>query len=208
MRTSHLTRALAVATAAALALAPAPARAQTFVETFDAPGAAWESGWFGANSNANSLYCLGERGCIDRGNAPTALWLWGTSRLLSVSFNSAFGASLTSLSFEVGAFRAGGRLFAYDRANTLIFEQALVQNYNFDGGLTYNITSTNGISRFDITGSELVGNTNIDHVVATAVPMTPTAVPEPATVVLMASGLVGLLGVSRLRHRRRSLLEA
>lgn len=202
MHTPSFTRALAVAAAAMLAVAPAPARAQTFIETFDEPGTAWERGWFGANSDAASIYCQGARDCVNRGNAKTALWLWGSSNLISVSFNSAFGTALASLSLEVGAFRAGGRLLAYDMANALIFEQALVQNYDFDGGATYSFTSTNGISRFDITGSDLVGNTNIDHVVATALPA-PTSVPEPATVVLMGTGLLGLVGGARLRQRRR-----
>ena len=87
-----------VAVAALLLAMPAVSSAQ-LVEDFNAPGAAWESGWLGLNSDLGNYYCSGARGCTTRGNAPTALWAWGNPQIV-VNFNPTFGATIAY--FAVG----------------------------------------------------------------------------------------------------------
>jgi hypothetical protein len=178
------------------------AAAQTYTEDFNATFPAWEGGWFGQNSDAYNFYC--GRPCGNRGNNPTGLWIGGTAGVAQtsqvlVTFNSSFGATLTSLSMDVGAFIATN-FNVWDTNGLLIFTQAMstggisapVNNYNN----TVAVTSTTGIGAFGFDAVNAAGNTAIDNITVNAA----TSVPEPATVALVATGLLAVAGVARRRR--------
>ena len=171
------------------------ARADVLTENFEGAFPAWESGWFGTQSNARNVYC-GTLGCSDRGNNPDGLWIANAD----IAFDAAFGATLTSFSLGVAGFSETS-LQAFDSANQLIFNQdvTLTRGAFTDPGVyaNFTITSTTGISHLLFTGGGVVGNTSIDNlsaVTATA------AIPEPQTYALMLAGL-GVLGFVARRRR-------
>jgi hypothetical protein len=143
-----LSAVVALPTAHALAELP-PAPTVTLTETFDAPFPAWESGWFGQNSNARNYYCYGETSCTE--SYGTYLWIsdpTGPSGApVTVVFNTAFGASLLSLQMDLRAYSASN-LIVYDSAGAVLYDQPSQQSQY----VTHAITSTNGISRFELTG--------------------------------------------------------
>lgn len=192
-----------LAFAALLFAAPAASSAQ-LVEDFNAPGAAWESGWLGQNSDLMNHYCDGARGCDLRGNAPTALWAWGNPQIV-VNFNPTFGATISYFSVDVGNFTTTN-LLVYDMSNNVIFNQAVAINGSFDGGPTYGVQSTNGVSKFVFDGQWVSGNLNVDNVTVTVGAVTTT--PEPASLLLLGTGLVGVLGVARRKRKQGARLDA
>lgn len=183
-----------IAVAALLLATPAVSSAQ-LVEDFNLPGAAWESGWLGLNSDLMNYYCSGVRGCTERGNAPTALWPWGPGGI-DITFNSIFGAAISQLTVDVGAWGITN-LFAYDMSNTLIYQQNVLLNFSI-GGPTYVINSTNGVSHWGFDGFGVNGNTNIDNVTVNVA----NVVPEPASIALLGTGLVGVFGAVRWRRKQ------
>lgn len=175
------------------ALLTTPGQAATYTEGFEGDFPAWESGWFGKESNARNFNCAGELGCSNRGNNPDGLWIYSTSgsrRSVTVRFESAFAASLSSFSIDVAAGFPTS-LTATDKDGALIFDEAVssTSGWESDPGIytTYRITSSNGIGSFTFSGPA-AGNTSIDNLVAVS------AVPEPAVALLILAGL--LLGAS------------
>jgi hypothetical protein len=176
----------------ALLLSATAAHADTLTEDFSGVFPAWESGWFGTHSTASNYYCGGSRGCTQ--SSGPYLWVvgetGGSASPVEVKFDATFGASLNSLAMDLGSYQPA-TLAAYDRADQLIFSQAVTldgANYH-----RYTITSSTGISRFTLSG-QASGNTQLDNLTAIT-----GAVPEPGTWAMLVLGL-GVLGVAARRR--------
>jgi hypothetical protein len=177
--------------------------AQVFTEDFNDPFPAWESGWFGQNTDARNLSCPLVRGCADRGSNPFGLWLDGVSGgILSnivVNFLNGVSTGITSLSMEVNGF-VPAHLSVFDIHNVLIYQQEINSTESLLDGVVYTINSTSGMSRFEFeffAGAS--GNIAIDDVVVTS---DATVTPEPVSIALLGTGLAGLAALRRRRRRR------
>jgi hypothetical protein len=172
------------------------AQAFTLTEDFEGAFPAWESGWFGAHTDALNVYCPA-RGCTERGNNPDGLWLAGTgsSSQILVSFTGGFGDGVTSLSMDVAGF-SPTTLSVWDKDGALIFAEEVTLTFGAftDPGTysNYTIASTNGIGAFGFSGIA-AGNTSIDNI-------TVGVVPEPGTYALMALGLASVVSLARRRR--------
>jgi hypothetical protein len=194
-------KSLLCAGAVALALmgvAPA-ASAAILTEDFEAPFPAWESGWFGQNSNARNYYS----DSTFRGNNPDGLWLLSAdgdqNENIEVVFDSGFAASLTSFYLDVAGYTPTTLSF-FDKDNALIqaFNVTLTFGAEQNPGTyaRYGVTSNNGIGRFHFS-SDSTGNTSIDNLEAIT---GGAVVPEPATWAMMIIGF-GAAG-SMIRRRK------
>lgn len=192
-----------VITVASLALiVTGSAQAAVYTEDFEQEFPAWESNWFGTMSDAWNIYC-NARNCTTRGNNPDGLWLGGTNAgTIQVTFDNAFGSSLTSFSLDVAGYGAGRFLSAYDIGGNRIFNQLVVPTsgaYSDPGVYTnYTINSSNGIARFEFSAGA-AGNTSIDNLIAVT-DAVQNEVPEPATMGLLGLGLLGVFGARSRRH--------
>lgn len=200
MRVKYLVAAIAAGVMATVAM---PAAATVYTEDFEAAFPAWESGWFGVNSNAQDCYGVGQ----GRGNNPDGLWIASTGQTCNasattVTFNSAFAQSLTSFDFDVAGFSAITLTF-FDADNVeLSSTNVVLTNGAFtDPGVYshYGVTSTTGIGGFSFS-SGATGNTSIDNLVAVSNGNGAT-VPEPAAWALMLVGF-GAAGATLRRSRR------
>ena len=192
------------ATAALVVSYAAPAAATVYTEDFEAGFPAWESGWFGANSNAENCYGAGQ----GRGNNPDGLWISTvgqgcSSSPVTVLFDNAFATSLTSFSLDVaGATPTVLTIFDKNGATLFSTNVTLTGGYSTDPGayVRYGATSNNGIGGFSFTGNA-AGNTSIDNLEARD-GATTGGVPEPATWAMM---ILGFGGVGAMVRRRRGV---
>lgn len=174
------------------------APAAVLTEDFEADFPAWETGWFGLNSNARNYYGIGQ----GRGNNPDGLWIQDDSpgdQNIRIVFGNAFALSLTSLSLDVAGYSQGTRLEFFDASGAVLgdFLITLTFGASSDPGIyaNYGITSTAGIGGFRFYNSSPEGNTSIDNIVASSDAL---VIPEPSTWLMVAP----LLSLALLRGRR------
>ena len=185
-----------------LLLTVSAAPGATLTEDFEANFPAWETGWFGANSNAQNVYGIG----AGRGNNPDGLWIQdnsGGDNNIRIAFGNGFALSLTALSLDVAGYSNGTRLEFFDAGGAVLSDVliAITSGAFSDPGVyaNYSVTSTTGIGGFRFYNTSVEGNTSIDNVVATT---GQSAVPEPATWMLLGT-MLPLLGVGAWRRNRR-----
>ena len=185
------------------------------LETFDdhllnTPGVTASTGNTAANVGFNGAIIdqVGSPGGCPGGGLAVACDTWFSSA-------GASGVSFTFNAAVLGALPNAAGLVWTDGAGTITFEAfdenglslGVLNGAHADGsflGTTdedrfYGITSATGISRIFISNSS--GGIEIDHLQYGLRGTQPPAVPEPATLTLLGSGLT-LLAATALRHRR------
>ena len=179
----------------------------TLAEEFNDPFPAWESGWFGENTDAVNYYCspgIVSGDCnSNRGNNPYGLWLGADVHGdIVVNFLNDFGAGLTTLSMEIGAYAANTTFRVYDFFGAIIYDQAVAAG-NMDSGEIHIVNSITGFSRFVLSAASgyATGNTSVDDVSV----ITGTSVPEPASLILIGMGILGVAGAGVRRLGKAAL---
>jgi len=180
-----------------LFLVAVQAQAAVLTEGFEDAFPAWENEWLGQNSNLHNYY--GDEHTL-RGNN-YGVWMddgdgvRGTDTVEFV-FDAVFGASITSLSFDVSTYISGLSVEVFDISGVSVLNEivSVGSGSSFD---TFSVVSGNGVSGFTFytTGSQIEGNTILDNVTVTTGAID---VAEPGSFGLMLIGLAGLI-VSRKR---------
>ena len=176
------------------------ANAVVFTEDFEANFPAWESGWLGTNSNLQNYYGIG----AGRGNNPDGLWIQDGLSLTNateITFGAGFGAGITNFSIDITSWIGNLVFNAYDM-NGISLMSTVITSYAgayTDPGTyqTIAFSSSNGVSRFEILGGGIEGNTSIDNVIVSTDAI---QVPEPASLALMGLGLAGLAALRRRKY--------
>ena len=183
-----------LAAACAMLFCTAIANADTYFETFDQPFPAWESGWFGLNTDAGNFYCSGARGCSSN-SSPGALWIvsatGGSAVPVDIHFNPSFGASIQSLRLELRPYIAV-TMNIYNSAGVVFQSTALSSQNLFT---FFDVLAPSGVSRVLFSGNA-AGNLQLGSIQAIT-----AAVPEPSSAVLL---LIGAFEVTRRLRSRRS----
>ena len=179
----------------------AAAGATTLVENFDAPFPAWKSGFMGTHSNLENVYVENGGEATDRGNNPNALWIADgikNAAGTTITFDSAFARTIKSLNFLLSTFVSNATLQFYDADGAVLSSTAVTPDAKYTPTLSYGVTSSKGIGGFSIFGTneQVEGNTSIDAI--TVETGAAPAVPLPAPLLLLGSGLAAL----GLRRRR------
>ncbi len=181
-----------------LLLNTSSAMAGILTEDFEADFPEWETNWLGINSNLQNHYGVG----ADRGNNPDGLWIndgLANGAAAEITFNSAFGSSITDFSIDTTTWVADALFQAFDMSGNVLIATAITEmqgGYTDPGTYqTISFSTTNGLSGFSITGGRIEGNTSIDNVVVTTNSVT-VDVPEPTSMLLLGLGLAGI-GASR-----------
>jgi hypothetical protein len=192
-----------------------------YSEDFNAvPFGAWESNFLGTETNLMNhyVYCFGDS-IDERGNNPDGLWIndgLGDKTSSIISFNTSFGSRITSFSLDITTWDRTARFKLYDFDGALVYDD-LIRCYRgaFTNPGVYQrivLEELNGISRFEVVGSYVEGNTSIDNVRIVANPAEEESlsfaalapVPEPSTYGLLGSLALALLVFGRrLRRARR-----
>jgi hypothetical protein len=218
MATSTILKKLSIATAGAVLFnlgISSVVQAATFVENFNAPFPAWESGWLGTNSNIKNYYGQGQ----GRGNNPDGLWLTDGDGMefgdpsVDIVFDSLFGSTLTSLSIDIAGY-SPTKFQVFDKNNNSLLNVDVTLTYGattFSGVYSsYSITSTNGISRFSFVptnAGSVEGNTSIDNLVVTQ--SSTQTVPEPSYILgLLAFGVFGASSMLKRKQLYSSTQES
>lgn len=186
----------------AFALAANGAQAAVLTEDFEAPFPAWESGWFGGNSNAQNVFGVG----AGRGNNPDGLWIndgFLDGGAVVISFKAPFAASLTFIAFDVAAYSTLD-LRIWDKDGVVLLSRRsidLTAGAFTDPGVYahFSVSSSNGIGGFIFDAFNAEGNTSIDNIVVHV----RDAVPEPANWAMMIGGFA--LAGAAMRRRRAAV---
>lgn len=145
--------------------------ADEYLEEFPDPLGGWKDRFLGQYTNlANYYVCWGNPDENYRGNNPCGLWICdgntGDTNSI-INFDAGFGATITYFEIGIEAFSPCD-LKVFDMDGALVLQFLGINNY---GGGEYGCNTDpfggdtpNGVSRFEITGSYVEGNTAIDNV--------------------------------------------
>ncbi|RMD97643.1 MAG: hypothetical protein D6812_14865 [Deltaproteobacteria bacterium] len=149
----------------------AQAAADTLIEDFEEAFPAWESGWFGTNTNAMNYYGQGQ----GRGNNPDGLWIDDGdgvrgNDVVEIVFSDDLAPTIVSFNIDIATYIDGMTLQVFDAEGQKVLEEGVVRTngaYSDPGVYDHHgISEIAGLSKFVFvtTGPQIEGNTSIDNV--------------------------------------------
>jgi len=157
-----------------------PLMAEVFLEDFSDPLGDWTSGWLYLNSNMENYYvATGTCDANYRGNNPSGLWISddkGCGTLVSTSpvaidIMNGFGDGAELFSIDICRFGSELTLNVFDKDGSLDTTTNVPGTCTQTGAgiepalTTYEFTLGNGMSKFELVGGGIEGNTAIDNVI-------------------------------------------